>query len=181
MTTPAAAPVPAVTLLDGEVFDQAIAAADDDAAWSALLADWRLPSTSSDRAIARQCAAQLADGVHCLRARGHLDQLVAIGRPVLLPLQSDGAASWAVLRGSDARVARLELGAATVDVPRTLLQQAWNGSYVAIWRDTGAAAPVDDLRAFQALHGLAVDGIAGPQTRFALSAEGPGPEMQALP
>ena len=87
-----------------------------------------------------------------------------------------------VLRGSDAQRTRLELGGRAVDVPRTLLQQAWDGRYVAIWREPAGPAPeVADVRAFQALHGLAVDGIAGPETRFAMSARGPGPRLQALP
>jgi general secretion pathway protein A len=181
--TPAPAPVvaPGVPRLDAARFEAAIAQAGDDAAWAALLADWRLPTRADDLAIARRCAAELAAGVHCLRARGSLDQLVAIGRPVLLPLRAGGATAWAVLRGSDARHARLQLGEATYDVPRTLLHQAWAGDYVAIWREAAAAPPeVADVRAFQALHGLAVDGIAGPQTRFAMAARGPGPTLQEL-
>ena len=174
-------PAPEIPLLDAGAFADAIAATDDDASWSALLGDWVLPSTPSDLAIARACAPRLADGVHCLRARGSLDQLVAIGRPVLLPMHSGRANTWAVLRGSDAHRVRLQLGEDVIDVPRTLLRQAWNGQYVAIWRETGTDTPaIDDVRSFQALHGLAVDGIAGPETRFAMAAQGPGPKLQEL-
>lgn len=182
--TPAVAepvPAPEVPLLDADGLADAITASDDEAAWTALLGDWALPSTPSDLAIARACAPRLADGVHCLRARGSLDQLVAIGRPVLLPMHSGRANAWAVLRGSDAHRVRLQLGEDVIDVPRTLLRQAWNGQYVAIWRETGTEAPaIDDVRSFQALHGLAVDGIAGPETRFAMAAQGPGPTLQEL-
>ncbi|TAK37999.1 MAG: peptidoglycan-binding protein [Lysobacteraceae bacterium] len=172
---------PAVKQLDPPGFAEAIATAVDDAAWSSLLADWKLPASANDLAIARRCAPRLAEGVHCLRARGSLDQLVAIGRPVLLPLRAGTATAWSVLRGSGVHRVRLQLGDASFDVPRTLLRQSWNGDYVAIWRDGGdGAREVADIRTFQALHGLDADGIAGPQTRFAMAAEGPGPTLQEL-
>jgi general secretion pathway protein A len=182
-TPPAAEPPssPEVPTLDAAQFAAAIAAADDDATWASLLADWRLPTGAGDLAIARRCAPALAAGVHCLRARGSLDQLVAIGRPVLLPLRGGTSTAWAVLRGSDAHRVRLQLGDASFDLPRTLLLRAWEGGYVAIWRDTGDDVPaIADIRAFQALNGLDVDGIAGPQTRFAMAARGPGPTLQEL-
>jgi general secretion pathway protein A len=178
---PQAAQVP---LLDPVEFQRRIAATgDDDAAWRSLLADWQLPTAAPDLAIAMRCAPELATGVQCLRARGSLDQLAAIDRPVLLQLQEAGTRHWALLRGTDARRVRIEIGGELLDVPRPLLQRAWTGEYVAIWRSQGDGSEVADvpgIRAFQAVHGLAADGIAGPQTRFALAGDGPGPHLQAL-
>jgi general secretion pathway protein A len=179
-------PVPAVAQLDAAGLAQRIAAAGlARDAWHPLLSAWRLPTSDNDLAIAERCAADLAPGVHCLRARGNLDRLVAIDRPVLLRLHASGDAAWALLQGSDALRARIELGGEVVDVPRVLLQRAWPGDYAAVWRDGAAATPSaasgGDIRAFQAAHGLAVDGIAGPETRFALAAGAPGPHLQALP
>ena len=56
----------------------------------------------------------------------------------------------------------------------------WNGEYAALWRAASQSAlPPDDgdLRRFQIAHGLAADGVVGPETRFALSANAPGPRL----
>jgi general secretion pathway protein A len=147
-------------------------------AWRALLQSWQLPTDDADIAVATHCAAILAPDVFCLRSRGTLDTLAAVGRPVLLRLGA-GQDRWALLLGVDALHARLQLGGVVVDVPRVALQQLWRGEYVAIWRTptTDAAHLPEDVRAFQSAHGLLADGVIGPETRFALAAGGAGPHL----
>jgi len=180
--TPKPAPPPKPPLLDADALAERIASLDPDMspAWRALLSAWQLPTGDSDVAIAMQCAPSLGADVSCLRERASLDALATIGRPVLLRLHAARREAWALLEGIDASHVRLQLGAATADVPRVALQQAWRGDYAAIWRQsTQSPGPSDpaDVRAFQASHGLVVDGVIGPETRFALSAGGPGPRL----
>jgi general secretion pathway protein A len=136
----------------------------------------QLPHADADLAVAEACAPELAPGVSCLRGHASLDSLVAIGRPVLLHLRDGDHATWALLLGSDGRRVRLQLGDAVVDVPRVALPALWRGEYWAIWR-AGDATPPPDVRRFQAAHGLPVDGVLGPETRYALATDGPGPRL----
>jgi general secretion pathway protein A len=176
-------------------------------AWQALLVQWQLPTDFTDVAIAAQCAPTLAEGVYCLRGRGSLDKLSAIGRPVLLHLRDDDAEAWALLLGSDALHVRLRLGDDIVDTDRVTLQRLWNGDYAALWRAapglamplvperdavatawvrervapqaamTAAIALSDEVRRFQSAHGLVADAVIGPETLFALAANDPGPHL----
>jgi general secretion pathway protein A len=176
-------------------------------AWQALLAQWQLPTDVADVAIAAQCAPTLAEGVYCLRGRGSLDKLSAIGRPVLLHLREGDAEAWALLLGSDALRARLRLGDGVIDVDRVTLQQVWKGDYAALWRaapglaipllpdrdatstawlrervasDAAEAAGIslpEAVRGFQSAHGLLADAVIGPETLFALAANDPGPHL----
>jgi general secretion pathway protein A len=176
-------------------------------AWQALLVQWQLPTDFTDVAIAAQCAPTLAEGVYCLRGRGSLDKLSAIGRPVLLHLRDDDAEAWALLLGSDALHVRLRLGDDIVDTDRVTLQRVWNGDYAALWRAapglampqvperdavatawvrervapqaamTAAIALSDEVRRFQSAHGLVADAVIGPETLFALAANDPGPHL----
>jgi general secretion pathway protein A len=176
-------------------------------AWQALLVQWQLPTDFTDVAIAAQCAPTLAEGVYCLRGRGSLDKLSAIGRPVLLHLRDGDAEAWALLLGSDALHVRLRLGDDIVDTDRVTLQRLWNGDYAALWRAapglamplvperdavatawvrervapqaamTAAIALSDEVRRFQSAHGLVADAVIGPETLFALAANDPGPHL----
>jgi general secretion pathway protein A len=168
------------------------------------LALWRLPTALADVAIAAQCAPVLAPGVYCLRGRGNLDKVSAVGRPVLLHLRDGDHDAWALLLGSDALRARVRLGGGVVDIDRVTLQRVWNGEYAALWRtsaglvtplhperDASAAAWLrertgtastdaslpQDIRRFQATRGLAADAVIGPETVFALAAREPGPRL----
>jgi general secretion pathway protein A len=185
-----AAPVPVVPttppappLLDADGLATRIAAAGSDSpdAWRSLLASWELPTDPPDIAIAMQCAPLLAPDVHCLRARATLDKLAAIGRPVLLRLRSGGHDAWAELLGVGALRVRLQLAGSVVEAPRVSLQRAWKGEYVSVWRSpaTPVALPPDimALRRFQSDHGLVADGVAGPETGFALAADAAGPRL----
>lgn len=190
-----------------------IAAASPDArpAWAALLALWSLPA---DRITVNDdgTCTPASDDVRCLQGHARLDKLLALDRPVLLPLHAGSANAWAVLLGADARHARLMLGGRGIDVDRLALQDAWDGRYATIWRGPafldgakvasgrqgpavawvaqrlGVAAPAGDaaafdsnlaqaLRRFQGARGLAVDGVAGPETMLALANDGSGPHL----
>jgi general secretion pathway protein A len=183
-TTPAPqtkpAPRPPTIDFDGLSQRTSTQAFDSTAPWRALLSAWNLPIGDSDVAIAMHCAPSLAPEVSCVRARGSLDALATIGRPVLLRLRAGGREAWAMLLGVDATDVRVQLGEDVVDLPRVALQRAWNGEYIAIWRQPpDAVAPADapELRAFQSSRGIAADGVLGPVTRFALSSTGPGPRL----
>jgi general secretion pathway protein A len=142
---------------------------------------WSLPTDDADITIAARCAPTLAADVFCLRLRAGIDTLATIGRPVLLRLHAADHGAWALLLGVDALDARLDVGGAVIDVPRVALQRIWTGDCIAIWRTPRAGnaspTPSGDVRAFQAEHGLASDGVIGPETRFALAADGPGPRL----
>jgi general secretion pathway protein A len=220
-TAPAAGnaiPGDAIAKLDADALAARIggAAGQPDAAWQQLLAAWQLPHTPADVEAASACAFVLAPGAYCVRGRARLDRLVALGRPALLRLRSDGRTAWAMLQGADALHARLWLDGSNVDIDRIALDAVWNGEYAAIWRAPEAIAEpvragmrgpaVDWIRArvsseatatvnangdlfdttltgavfrFQRTHGLAADGVVGPETLFALSAaDAAGPRLQ---
>lgn len=128
---PAAAAVP---LLDAAALARRLRAqpASPQDAWRRLLRLWRQPASVVAVNGSGGCRA-LAAGVHCSGGRATLERLLALDRPVLLPLRTDGASTWALLLGADARRARLGLDEGAVDIGRDALQQVWDGRYFALW------------------------------------------------
>jgi general secretion pathway protein A len=102
-------------------------------AWQRLLALWKQPASAITVDDAGRCTAVDA-GVHCAAGRAPLDRLLALDRPVLLPLRAqDGGPRWALLLGADARRVRLGLATGTIDIDRSTLQATWDGRYFALW------------------------------------------------
>lgn len=132
--TPGAATAP-LQALDQAALKQRLTTepADPAAAWANLLALWNQAPSAITISSDGSCAAA-APQLQCLRGRdGRIERLLALDRPVLLPLRQDGIARWAVLLGADADTARLALQDGLVDVDRKLLLTLWNGDYFAIW------------------------------------------------
>ena len=129
--------------LDAATLAQRLAAGDDPAASRLrLLHLWQAPASLAPTALAA-CAPELAPGLYCLRGQGNLDALAALGRPVLLRLDSGGKQAWALLLGADAVHARLQFGDASYDVGRLLLAGHWHGEYVALFRaPAGFSSPL---------------------------------------
>src|SRR5690606_5612750 len=89
----------AATAVDADALAARVAAASGPAAhavaWQSLLAAWGLPDTPEDARAAAGCAPVLAPGTYCVRGSAHLDRITALGRPVLLQLESGAATAWA--------------------------------------------------------------------------------------
>jgi general secretion pathway protein A len=162
-TTPAPAP-PVVTDLDADAFAQQLRAQSPSpiTAWQRLLQLWKQPASAITVDDAGSCTA-VAASLHCSAGRATLDRLLALDRPVLLPLTVDGARTWVLLLGADARRARLGLAEGAVDIGRDALQAAWDGRYFALWLGPAELA--------QALApGSSGAGVAWLRTRLALPA-----------
>ncbi|TXK64861.1 peptidoglycan-binding protein [Alkalisalibacterium limincola] len=103
-------------------------------AWNRLLALWLLRADEVDAEQAAQCPPEIIPGIYCLRSRGNLDKLAAIGRPVIVPLRGESGTSWAVLLGVDVLRVRLGMGGDSFDIDRRQLERIWNGDFVALWK-----------------------------------------------
>lgn len=157
------------------------------------------------------CPFRFGSDLHCLRTRGTLAQLAALDRPVLLLIPVDGRIRPLVLAGLDRDLARVIGDGAPVSLPRTLLETAWPGEYLALMHLPGTVPTVghpplpvwtgpalerfeanrslpplsngsERIRRLQQHHGLSADGVVGPETWWALAAYlESGPRLQASP
>lgn len=138
--------IPAPPGLSDQEFSVRLAALPEDAelaAWTHLLALWRVdPSRLTVRDAAR-CPEQIYPGLSCLRLTGNLAKLRTFGRPVLLRLHDGGREALAVLLALGDDAARLDFGVPTqahdpsstiVDVPLRVLESKWLGEYLAVWK-----------------------------------------------
>lgn len=109
--------------------------------WQQLLQQWALPGDAITLSPAGDCTpASTRLDLHCVQGSTRLDTLLALDRPVLLPLRAGASNAWALLLGADARTARLRIGTHVVDLDRTLLQAHWDGRYAGLWRGPDALA-----------------------------------------
>ena len=174
--------------------------------WQSLVAAWKAPAALR-KTPPDACPPTLSPGWYCLRSRAQLDQLLRIGRPVLLRLRAEPQAVWASLIGADidAGSVRISLDGSALDVDRVALTGVWHGEYLAIWLAPDALeirfaagdatasdwvrhhlrAEGDDtsnlsaaLRRFQARLGLRSDARLNAETTFALSRRDTGPRLR---
>ena len=105
-----------------------------EAAFTRLLALWKLRASQADLGTAMRCPPVLSPGVHCLRGSGTLTKLTSLGRPAVLRLRNKFHDLWAVLLGVDEYRVRLGIDGATVDMTREDFEPYWLGEYYAVWR-----------------------------------------------
>jgi general secretion pathway protein A len=129
-TIPAA--IPATTPVASLLRDFADLAGTD-AAFATLFDIWGLDYA---KAAGRPCEQVAASNLQCLYQQGTLDQVAALGRPVILTLRDAGGSEYQVVLaalGTDA--ATLRLGSTEHQVSTTDLQRYWvGGEYLLLWR-----------------------------------------------
>lgn len=155
--TSTAAPV--TTVPGAQPLLEALESSVDDgsaAAWSQLLARWRVDSGEATFAQARSCPQVIAPGLDCLRGRGSLRQVGQFNRPVILALQGDGRAQmrYALLTGTSTSRVRLRFGDQVYVLDQKELTRVWSGQFMAIFR-----LPADIPQSLQ-------KGDAGPPTAW---------------
>jgi general secretion pathway protein A len=170
-----------------------LALADEDQAWRELALRWNVAVGEGD-----PCQAVQQAGLACFRSgSGGLGLLRTLARPALLVLRGDdGGRVHALLVALDDGHATLQAGREQLRLALPELARRWRGEFGTYWRvppgwqpgAAGAAAArrwaepqlaaaldapppgfADRVAAFQLLHGLPVDGQAGPLTLMQLA------------
>jgi general secretion pathway protein A len=138
-TTPAAkAPPPGLS----ELLTRHAADTNADSAFAKLFALWGAKYAAG----ADPCAQAARQGLECVTERGSFGQLRLYNHPaILLVSDAGGGTHQLVLTGLDDENARLELGAASEEVPIAELSRYWMGDFVMLWRP--ANSPVKALSA----------------------------------
>ncbi|MGB0133476.1 AAA family ATPase [Dokdonella sp.] len=99
-----------------------------------LLSRWQVGSSEASVRAATRCPSIIAAGLHCLRGRGTLEQVVRFDRPVILILDDAGKPAYALLLGAGAGRVRVDLAGDNIELPREALGRFWSGDFIAIWR-----------------------------------------------
>ncbi|MCC9648456.1 AAA family ATPase [Rubrivivax sp. JA1029] len=192
--SPAAAPSPLAAR--AELPPQALLPAVHDYAWFSgdgadevgarrrLARLWGLGRVVGDPCAAAAAAAGLA----CWSGRVPLSTLRQLDRPGLLHLADErGRPGYALLVALDEDTATLQIAERREHVPLLKLARWWHGGFTTLWRPpsdtawtarlqaldgetaTDAASLARRIAGFQRARGLAVDGVAGPQTLMLLA------------
>jgi general secretion pathway protein A len=102
-----------------------------DAAFTTLFGLWQLTFVPGQRA----CVQAEEQGLDCLYQRGSLEQVQALGRPVILTLRDTrNDPHQVVLAGLGDSVAVIRLGDNDYRVATEELRQLWFGEYLLLWR-----------------------------------------------
>ncbi len=195
---PAQQPPAAMAPAPPNLTDLMRASGDGSDAAAALTARWQVDESVASRLA--DCPFRLDALNYCLRSRGTLAQLAQLDRPVLLLLPESGIVRALALTGLDHRDATLIGGAGgPVTLPRSQLEAAWPGEYLALMRLPGPVAalgtgqlpdwamnaltrfeanrslpslsdPEQRIQRLQQAFGLRADGLVGPETWWVLSA-----------
>jgi general secretion pathway protein A len=102
-------------------------------AWTQLLARWQVSSAEISVRDATRCQTVVFPGLNCLRGHAALDQLLRFDRPLILPLQHEGAHGYALLLGAGKRVL-LSFAGEPQRLSADQLRTFWNGDFIALWR-----------------------------------------------
>ncbi len=122
--------------------------------FEALFRQWNIPFQLESGAAA--CQQAESHGLRCLTAKGSLNGLLRLNRPVVLSLYDDkGRMFDATMTEFDGKTATFVFGGETKIVDVGEIKKRWYGDYPLIWISEG----------------LIPDGIAGPETLIHLGDE----------
>ena len=105
-----------------------------------LLARWQVGSNEASVRDASRCPPTIAPGLHCLRGRASLEQVLRFDRPLILVLADGEARAHALLQGAGRDRVRLDLAGETIELPRADLARHWSGDFIAVWRAPASIA-----------------------------------------
>ncbi|GAB3257515.1 ExeA family protein [Chitinimonas naiadis] len=132
VATRPAAPVVTEAMLAPLIWPEAVPREESaDLAYASLYQAWGLAYTAGT-----PCGA--GTSLRCRTARGGLDELRQLNRPVALYL-SDGEEFMVTLRALDAQTATLDFGGHRRQVALSTLANHWSGRYTLLWRAPEAA------------------------------------------
>ncbi len=105
-----------------------------------LLARWQVGSNEASVRDASRCPPTIAPGLHCLRGRASLEQVLRFDRPLILVLADGEARAHVLLQGAGRDRVRLDLAGETIELPRADLARHWSGDFIAVWRAPASIA-----------------------------------------
>jgi general secretion pathway protein A len=103
-------------------------------AWTQLLSRWQVNSTDVAVRDAARCQPIVFAGLDCLHGHGSLEQLARFDRPLIVPIEHNGARGYALLQGVGDNHVTLALAGDTLQLPRKRIGEFWNGDFIALWR-----------------------------------------------